>query len=44
MKIRPLVEKDRATLLSVLTKTRSFTFAEIDVAMELIGIVLKDPV
>jgi ribosomal protein S18 acetylase RimI-like enzyme len=44
MKIRPLVEKDRATLLSVLIKTRSFTSAEIDVAMELIDTVLKDPV
>jgi len=44
MKIRPLVGKDRLTLLSVLTKTRSFTSAEIDVAMELIDIVLKDPI
>src|SRR4030065_2222628 len=42
MKIRPLVEKDRVGLLSVLIKTRSFTSAEIDVAMELIDIVLKD--
>ena len=42
MKIRPLVEKDRASLLSMLIKTRSFTSAEIDVAMELIDIVLKD--
>jgi ribosomal protein S18 acetylase RimI-like enzyme len=42
MKIRPLVEKDRARLLSMLIKTRSFTSAEIDVAMELIDIVLKD--
>jgi ribosomal protein S18 acetylase RimI-like enzyme len=42
MKIRPLFEKDRATLLSMLIKTRSFTSAEIDVAMELIDIVLKD--
>ena len=44
MKIRPLVGKDRAALLSVLIKTRSFTSAEIDVAMELIDIVLKDPI
>jgi ribosomal protein S18 acetylase RimI-like enzyme len=44
MKIRPLVEKDRARLLSMLIKTRSFTSAEIDVAMELIDIVLKDPI
>ena len=42
MKIRPLVKKDRARLLSMLIKTRSFTSAEIDVAMELIDIVLKD--
>jgi len=44
MKIRPLVGKDRTALLSVLIKTRSFTSAEIDVAMELIDIVLKDPI
>ena len=42
MKIRQLFEKDRATLLSMLIKTRAFTSAEIDVAMELIDIVLKD--
>jgi ribosomal protein S18 acetylase RimI-like enzyme len=42
MKIRPLFEKDRAGLLSMLIKTRAFTSAEIDVAMELIDIVLKD--
>src|SRR3989304_2871507 len=42
MKIRPLFEKDRVTLLSMLIKTRAFTSAEIDVAMELIDIVLKD--
>jgi ribosomal protein S18 acetylase RimI-like enzyme len=40
--IRPLFEKDRASLLSMLIKTRAFTSAEIDVAMELIDIVLKD--
>jgi ribosomal protein S18 acetylase RimI-like enzyme len=44
MKIRPLFEKDRATLLSMLIKTRAFTSAEIDVAMELIDIVLRDRV
>ena len=44
MKIRSLFEKDRATLLSMLIKTRAFTSAEIDVAMELIDIVLKDPI
>ena len=44
MKIRSLVEKDRARLLSMLIKTRAFTSAEIDVAMELIDIVLKDPI
>jgi ribosomal protein S18 acetylase RimI-like enzyme len=44
MKIRPLVEKDRARLLSMLIKTRSFTSQEIDIAMELIDIVLKDSI
>ena len=44
MKIRPLFEKDRATLLSMLFKTQAFTSAEIGVAMELIDIVLKDRV
>jgi ribosomal protein S18 acetylase RimI-like enzyme len=44
MKIRPMLEKDRASLLSMLIKTRSFTSAEIDVAMELIDIVLKDQI
>jgi len=43
MKVRPLIEKDRATLLSMLIRTRAFTSAEIDVAMELIDSVLKDP-
>jgi len=42
MEIRPLFEKDRATLLSMLIRTRAFTSAEIDVALELIDIVLKD--
>jgi ribosomal protein S18 acetylase RimI-like enzyme len=41
-KIRSLVEKDRARLLSMLIKTRAFTSEEMDVAMELIDIVLKD--
>jgi len=44
MKIRPLVEKNRAGLLLMLIKTRAFTSQEIDVAMELIDIVLKDSV
>jgi ribosomal protein S18 acetylase RimI-like enzyme len=44
MKIRPLFEKDRARLLSLLIRTRAFTSDEIGVAMELIDIVLKDPV
>jgi ribosomal protein S18 acetylase RimI-like enzyme len=43
MKVRSLVEKDRARLLSMLIRTRAFTSAEIDVAMELIESVLKDP-
>ena len=42
MKIRPLARKDRAGLLSLLIKTKAFTSKEIDVAMELIDIVLKD--
>ena len=44
MKVRSLVERDRARLLSMLIRTRAFTSAEIDVAMELIESVLKDPV
>jgi len=44
MEIRLLVEKDRAGLLSMLVKTHFFTSKEIGVAMELIDIVLKDPV
>lgn len=43
MKIRPLAPKDKARLLSMLIKTRAFTSREIDVAMELINIVIKDP-
>ena len=42
MKIRPLVQKDKARLHSMLTSTQVFTSEEIDVAMELIDIVLKD--
>jgi ribosomal protein S18 acetylase RimI-like enzyme len=44
MKIRPLFEKDKATLLSMLTRTQSFTSGEIDVAVELIDTVLKDQI
>jgi ribosomal protein S18 acetylase RimI-like enzyme len=43
MKVRLLIEKDRARLLSLLIRTQAFTSAEIDVAMELIDSVLKDP-
>ena len=43
MRIRPLFEKDRARLLSLLIRTRAFNSAEIAIAMELIDIVLKDP-
>ena len=42
MKIRSLARKDKAGLLSLLIKTKAFTSAEIDVAMELIDIVLND--
>ena len=42
MKIRSLARKDKAGLLSLLIKTKAFTSKEIDVAMELIDIVLKD--
>ena len=41
MKIRPLVKKDRTRLISMLMDSRAFTHEEIDVAMELIDIVLK---
>lgn len=44
MEIRRLAEKERVGLLSMLIKTRAFTSEEIDVAMELIGMVLKDPI
>lgn len=43
MRVRALVDNDRARLLSILIRTRAFTAAEIDVAMELIESVLKDP-
>jgi ribosomal protein S18 acetylase RimI-like enzyme len=42
MKIRPLAGRDKAALLSMLIRCRAFTSQEIDVAMELIDIVLKD--
>ena len=42
MKIRSLARKDKAGLLSLLIRTKAFTSREIDVAMELIDIVLKD--
>jgi ribosomal protein S18 acetylase RimI-like enzyme len=43
MNIRALVSKDREILHSMITDTGIFTPEEIDVAMELIDIVLKDP-
>lgn len=43
MRIRPLAHKDRASLHSMLIGTQVFTLEEIDVAMELIDIVIKDP-
>ena len=42
MKVRSLVEKDRARLFSMLIRTQAFTSEEMSVAMELIDIVLKD--
>jgi ribosomal protein S18 acetylase RimI-like enzyme len=42
MKIRPLIEKDRTRLISMLRESRAFTLEEIEVASELIDIVLKD--
>jgi hypothetical protein len=41
MKIRPSVKKDRKRLISMLMDSRAFAHEEIDVAMELIDIVLK---
>jgi ribosomal protein S18 acetylase RimI-like enzyme len=43
MEIRPLLQKDREGLQKILQKTDVFTPVEIDVAMELIDIVLMDP-
>ncbi len=42
MKIRSMIPKDRTKLRSILVKTRAFTSEEIDVATELIDIVLTD--
>jgi ribosomal protein S18 acetylase RimI-like enzyme len=42
MTIRPLLNKDREKLHSMLAATNAFTPEEIDVAMELIDIVLRD--
>ena len=42
MNIRPLISKDRPRLGSMLIDSRAFTPEEIDVAMELIDIVLED--
>lgn len=43
MEIRQLILEDRAKLHSMLIETRVFTSEEIEVAMEVIDIVLKDP-
>jgi ribosomal protein S18 acetylase RimI-like enzyme len=43
MKIRALAQRDRETLYAMLTEIRVFTPGEIEVAMELIDIVLTDP-
>ena len=43
MKIRPLAERDREKLYSMLIETQVFTPEEIKVAMELIDIVLTNP-
>lgn len=43
MKIRSLAQRDRGKLYSMLTEVRVFTPEEIEVAMELIDIVLRDP-
>jgi len=44
MEIRPLINKDKPGLYFMLTRSHVFTAEEIDVAMELIDIVLKDDV
>ena len=43
MEIRPLQQKDRTRLQSILISTRFFTPEEVEVAMEVIDIVLTDP-
>jgi ribosomal protein S18 acetylase RimI-like enzyme len=43
MTIRPFDPKDRMPVLSILKRTGAFTSQEIDVALELIDIALKDP-
>jgi ribosomal protein S18 acetylase RimI-like enzyme len=43
MKIRPLTQRDRARLHSMLIEAQVFTREEIEVAVELIGIVLEKP-
>jgi ribosomal protein S18 acetylase RimI-like enzyme len=43
MKIRPMVVKDRTPLRSLLVGSQVFTPEEIDVAMELIDVVVKYP-
>jgi len=42
MKIRPLVQEDRGYLYSMLHRAKVFTPEEINVAMELIDLVLRD--
>ncbi len=43
MDIRPLAPKDRGDLQSILFRSKVFTPEEMDVAMELIDLVLRDP-
>jgi len=43
MEIRLLKDKDRGRLHSILTATDVFTSEEVDVAMELIDVALRDP-
>ena len=43
MEIRALAKRDREKLYSMIVETQVFTREEINVAMELIDIVLKDP-
>ena len=42
MAIRSLVQKDRETILSMVKNVRYFTTEEVDVAMELVDIALRD--